>query len=305
MSASRLPGPLRPGDRVGLVSTSGAPTPENVDRAVDLLESWALVPVLGEHILGTHPRAKYLAGTDQQRAADLQTAWCDESLAGVFVVRGGYGTVRLLDHLDVDALRLARPKPLYGSSDVTGIHEFWADELQVPTWFTPMIATGSLLDDADATESLRRAVFEPTSGRSFTAKTAVTLVPGRASGVTVGGNLSLLAMTMGAKGRIKTSNTGKIGLLEDVTEDIYKLDGLLHTLLRAGWFEGLAGLALGSWKDCGESADVRALCEELLVPLDIPLVWELGFGHDANAQSIPLGVQSTLIADDSPRLVLQ
>lgn len=293
------------GDRVGLISTSGAPTPDNVDRAVALLESWGLVPVLGEHILGTHPRAKYLAGTDQQRAMDLQSAWCDCTLAGVFVVRGGYGTVRLLDHLEVDVLRAARAKPLYGSSDVTGVHEFWADELGVPTWFTPMIATGSLLDDAAATESLRRAVFEPTAGRTFSADTAETLVPGTASGLTVGGNLSLLVMTLGAHGRAKPSNAGKIGLLEDVTEDIYKLDGLLHSLLRAGWFEGMAGLALGSWKDCGDPAEVRELCEELLVPLGIPLIWELGFGHDVGAHSIPLGVPATLVADETPRLVLQ
>lgn len=305
MSGAQLPGPLQAGDRVGLISTSGAPTSENVERAVALLQSWGLVPVLGEHILGTHPRAKYLAGTDQQRAADLQSAWCDDSLAGVFVVRGGYGTVRLLDHLDVAALRSARAKPLYGSSDVTGVHEFWADELAMPTWFTPMLATGSLLDDPGAIESLRRAVFEPSAGRTFTAATAETMVPGTAQGVTVGGNLSLLVMTMGAHGRTKSSNAGRIGLLEDVTEDIYKLDGMLQTLLRSGWFEGMGGLALGSWKDCGESADVRALCEELLVPLGIPLVWELGFGHDASAHSIPLGVSATLFADHSPRLVLQ
>lgn len=305
MSRAQLPGPLRAGDRVGLVSTSGAPTPENVDRAAALLESWGLVPVLGEHIVATHPRAKYLAGTDQQRAADLQAAWCDDSLAGVFIVRGGYGTVRLLDHLDVDALRSARAKPLYGSSDVTGVHEFWAEELALPTWFTPMIATGSLLDDPAATESLRRAVLEPISGRTFTASTAETMVPGTVHGITVGGNLSLLAMTMGAHRRHKSSNAGRIGLLEDVTEDIYKLDGLLQTLLRAGWFDGMAGLALGSWKDCGELADVRALCEELLVPLGIPLVWELGFGHDTGAHSIPMGVPATLIADESPRLVVQ
>lgn len=305
MTAAQLPGPLRAGDRVGLISTSGTPTAENFSRAVALLESWGLVPVPGEHALATHPRATYLAGTDVQRAADLQAAWCDDSLSGVFIVRGGYGTVRLLDHLDVPALRSARAKPLFGSSDVTGIHEFWAAELGMPTWFTPMIATNSLLDDPGALESLRRAVFDPALGRTFTSATAQTMVPGTAHGLTVGGNLSLLAMTMGAHGRNKPSNAGRIGLLEDVTEDIYKLDGLLHTLLRAGWFQGMAGLALGSWKDCGDLADVRALADELLTPLGIPLVWELGFGHDTAGQSIPLGVPATLIADQSPRLVLQ
>ena len=302
--SAQLPGPLRPGDNVALVSTSGTPTAENLARATSLLESWGLVPVHGEHVLATHPRAPYLAGTDSQRAADLQTAWCDDSIAGIFVVRGGYGTVRLLDHLDAGALKAATAKPLYGSSDVTGLHEFWAEELGVPTWFTPMIATGSLLDDPAAVDSLHRAVFEPVSGRTFTASSAETMVPGTAQGLLTGGNLSLLAMTMGAHGRPKASNTGRIGLLEDVTEDVYKVDGLLHTLLRAGWFEGMTGLALGSWKDCGPLEDVRALCEELLTPLGIPLVWELGFGHDTAAHSIPLGVPARLVADESPRLVL-
>ena len=117
----------------------------------------------------------------------------------VFCMRGGYGSVRLLDLLDRDALAAARPKPLFGSSDVTGIHEYWQEQLGVPTWFTPMLATGALLDDAAATASLRRAVFEPTTGRTFTSPDAASLVDGEATGVLVGGNLSLLAMTVGRR----------------------------------------------------------------------------------------------------------
>ncbi len=302
--ATRGLGPLRPGDRVGLVATAGRPAAEQLERAITLLRSWELVPVPGEYLQSKHPRASYLAGTDRQRAQDLQRAWCDPSLAGVFVVRGGYGAVRLLDILDVDALRAAEPKPLYGSSDVTALHEFWAHELDFPTWFTPMIATGALLDDAAANASLRQAVLEPFPGRVFTSADAQTLVPGTARGTLTGGNLSLLAMTTGAGGKPKPSNNGRIGLLEDITEDVYKLDGLLTTLLRSGWFDGISGLALGSWKDCGELAEVKALATELLTPLGIPLVWELGFGHGPAAQSIPLGVPAVLIADESPRLVL-
>ncbi|MDQ6754773.1 MAG: LD-carboxypeptidase [Actinomycetota bacterium] len=298
-------GPLRPGDRVALVATAGEPAAEQLDRAIGLLRSWELVPVPGDHLQSKHPRASYLAGTDRQRAEDLQRAWCDPSLAAVFVVRGGYGAVRLLDILDIDALRAAGPKPLYGSSDATALHEFWADELDFRTWFTPMIATGALLDDAAATASLRRAVLEPFSGRVFTSADAQTLVAGTARGTLTGGNLGLLAMTIGAGGKPKPSNSGRIGLLEDITQDVYKLDGLLTTLLRSGWFDGMSGLALGSWKDCGELAEVKALCAELLAPLDIPLVWELGFGHGPAAQSIPLGVPAVLWADDSPRLVLE
>jgi muramoyltetrapeptide carboxypeptidase len=81
---------------------------------------------------------------------------------------------------------------------------------------------------------------------------------------------------------------------------------MLHSLLRAGWFEGLAGLALGSWQDCGDPAEVRDLCVEILAPLGIPLVWELGFGHGPAAHSLPLGVPATLNAPVSgqPTLVL-
>ncbi|XTR51789.1 hypothetical protein ACOM2C_17455 [Pseudarthrobacter sp. So.54] len=146
-----------------------------------------------------------------------------------------------------------------------------------------------------------RPCWSRSPGRRYTADAARTLVPGTARGLLTGGNLSLLAMTLGARGGRPVNNTGRIGLLEDVTEPPYKIDGMLHSLLRAGWFEGLAGLALGSWQDCGDLAEVEDLCVELLAPLGIPLVWELGFGHGPAAHSIPLGVPATLHAPDAAR----
>lgn len=297
-------GPLKRGDRVGLIATSGPIDAARLEQSLALLAEWGLEPVVYPSGRAAHPSIPYLAGTDAERAADLQAAWCDDSIDAVFCMRGGYGSVRLLDLLDVEALRAAKPKPLFGSSDVTGIHEFWQEQLGVPTWFTPMLATGALLDDADATESLRRAVFEPAAGRSFTAPDAVTLVGGEATGMLVGGNLSLLAMTLGAKGRPPVDNAGRIALVEDVGEEPYRVDGLLMKLLRAGWFDGVAGIALGSWLDCGDQEQIKALAVELLAPLGVPLVWQLGFGHDKAAPSIPLGVRATLVADATPRLTV-
>lgn len=304
MSARPELGPLQPGARVGLVAPSGPPKPEQLEKAMDVLRSWDLEPVPGKHILDRHPRAGYLAGTDGARAADLQDAWCDDSLDAVLCVRGGYGAVRLLDLLDVPALAAARPKTLVGSSDITALHVFWAEELGLATWFTPMIATGAFLDDPVAADGVRRALLEPYAGRAFMSGAAEPLVPGTAHGVLTGGNLALLAMLSGARNRKPVDNTGRIGLLEDVTEEPYRIDGMLQTLLRAGWFDGLTGVALGSWSECGDLADVRSLCEELLAPLGIPLVWELGFGHGPAAHSIPLGVPATLTAGSEPQLVL-
>lgn len=296
--------PLKPGDRVGLVAVSGPPLPDSLTEAITVLEGWGLVPVPGKHLRDRHPRAEYLAGTDAGRAADLQDAWCDDSLAAVFVVRGGYGAVRVLDLLDPAALAAARPKALVGSSDVTALHEYWAEHLGLATWFTPMVATNAFLRDDPARAGMHEALFTPFSGRAYTSPSAATLVPGTAAGRLVGGNLSLLAMTMGARGRAKPSNAGCIGLLEDVTEEVFRIDGMLQTLLRAGWFEGMAGIALGSWKDCGDYAPIRDLCLEVLAPLNIPLVEELGFGHCDAAASLPLGVTATLEAGPAPRLVL-
>lgn len=110
-------------------------------------------------------------------------------------------------------------------------------------------------------------------------------------------------MTLAARTRRPVDNTGTIALLEDVDEDAYKIDGYLVALLRAGWFDGVRDIALGSWLRC-PGDEIRELCAELLDPLGVPMAWELGFGHCLGAHSVPLGVQALLEASDQPALVL-
>lgn len=295
---------LKAGDRVALVAPSGPANQEHVDGAIALVESWGLVAVPGPNIMSRHPRAPYLAGSDAERAADLQAAWCDDSVQAVFCIRGGYGTVRVLDLLDKEALRAAKPKVLIGSSDITGLIEFWDEHLGLPSIFAPMIGTDAVLKQPGSTEAQRRALFEPMSGLEIADPAAQTLVPGVVNGQLTGGNMALLVMSTGAHGADYQRAAGKIVLLEDVTEDPYKLDGMLHTLIRSGYFEGALGIALGTWEQCGELSDVRALMEEMLIPLGIPLVWGLRFGHGPDVVTVPLGVNATLYADERPRIVI-
>jgi len=295
---------IRPGDRVALVAPAGPIPPARLSTAIELVESWGLRPVTCPSATATHARAGYLSGDDRLRADDVQQAWCDPDIAGVFCVRGGYGAVRVLDLLDRDAMAAAEPKPLYGSSDITALHEWIREQLGVPTWFTPMLSTDVMVNDAVAREALRTAVLEPESVSAWTSANAVTLVEGRAEGQLIGGNLSLLSMTTGARGRPPLDNAGCIALLEDFTEATYRIDGYLHTLLRSGWFDGVTGIALGSWAKCSPVEEIHALCVEVLGPLGIPIVGELGFGHGPGAHSIPLGVPGVLVAGDSPSLQL-
>lgn len=303
---SRGLGPLRPGARVALLATAGPSPDGQVDRAEALVTAWGLKPVMYPSARGTHPTASYLAAADAVRSNDFTDAWCDESIDGIFCLRGGYGSVRMLDGLDVEKMRAAQPKPVYGSSDVTALHEWLRERLAAPGWFTPMIATDSLLDDAAATEQLRAAVFADPAGRRWSSSAAEVLVPGVATGILIGGNLSLLAQTVGDRGRQPLENAGTIALLEDIGEDTYRIDGFLQTLLRAGWFDGVQAVALGSWQDCNTPEQIRALFLEVLAPLKFPMVWELGFGHGPAAHSIPLGVPGTLraAAGSTPELVL-
>ncbi len=295
--------PLVTGSRVALIAPAGPTSTERQQRAQELLRQWGLEPVTYPSSTAAHPRAAYLSGADLVRARDLVEAWCDPAIAAIFCLRGGYGTIRVLDLLDPERMRRAAAKPLFGSSDITAVHEWLRERLGAATWFTPMIGTGSLLDDEVAVASLCAAAFEPVAGRCFAGPRAEPLVTGIAHGTVIGGNLSLLAMTVGARGR-SVDNTGTVALLEDMGEETYRIDGYLMALLRSGWFDGVAGIALGSWLNCGPLDEIRDLCLELLGPLGVPMVWELGFGHGPGAQSVPLGVPATLVVD-SDRVALR
>lgn len=291
MSRTRPPR-LRAGDTVAIVAPSGPPPPELVDAGVAVLQDWGLRVRIGKHVLDRHPDLPYLAGLDAHRAADLQDAWCDPDVAAVICARGGYGTMRMVDLLDWDAMAEAGPCVFTGSSDITTLHTAIGERLDVVTVFSPITAGTSF--DQTAQKYLRATLFEPESMLELTGPTVATMNHGSATGMLTGGNLSLLSSCVGVSG---PAPDGSIVLLEDVNEEPYQLDRMLTQLLRAGWFTGVAGIALGSWSGCGEPSDVYAVMADLLGGLGIPTVWELGFGHIPAQLTIPLGVEATLDAD--------
>lgn len=295
-AASRPPRRLRAGDRAVIVAPAGPAVPEVLDKGLAILTSWGLDVAVAPHAQDRHPTFSYLAGTDAARARDLQDAWCDPEVAAVFCGRGGYGSLRLLDLLDWDAMAAAGPKVLTGSSDVTALHQVIGSRLGVPTVFGAMVATSPFVDDPAAQENLRRILFEPDAGLVLTSAAAEPLVPGRARGRTVGGNLSLVVSGRGVPD-VQPPAPGSIALLEDVTEEPYRIDHFVTHLLRAGWFDNVAGIALGSWSECGDLADVRAVLVDRLGGLGVPIVWELGFGHCAGQLAVPLGTEVELVSD--------
>ncbi|PRX44976.1 muramoyltetrapeptide carboxypeptidase [Prauserella shujinwangii] len=284
--------PLRPGDTVALVAPAGPVTVEKLAAGAAVLESWGLRVRRATGLLARHPQLPYLAGTDAERARDFTEAWLDPEVTAVFAARGGYGCPRVLDLLDWEALRQAPPTLFAGSSDTTALHDAVGARLGLPTLFCPMPATSYF--DAAAAAHLRATLFEPGTVRVLTGPEAGPLVPGRAEGRLVGGNLSLLAAGAGTPGT-RPARDG-IAVLEDVGEEPYRIDRMLTQLLRAGWFAGVRGIVLGSWTGCGDPRAVREVLRDRLGPLGVPVLCGLRFGHCPSALTVPLGVPAELDA---------
>ncbi|MEV7017804.1 LD-carboxypeptidase [Streptomyces sp. NPDC093991] len=291
----RRPPRLAPGARVAVVAPSGPIPEERLAAGLDVLRGWGLDPVTAPHVLDRHGEFGYLAGTDADRAADLQNAWCDPAVDAVICARGGYGAQRMVDALDWEAMRAAGPKAFVGFSDITTLHEAFAVRLGLVTLHGPMAAGADFIKSARAQEHLRATLLAPETVRTIRSD-GTALVPGRARGVTLGGCLSLIAGGIGTP-HTRASARGGLLCLEDVGEETYRLDRCLTQLLRAGMLDGVAGILLGSWAECGPYDEVRALLADRLGGLGVPVAEQFGFGHGDDALTLPFGVAAELDAD--------
>lgn len=296
MSLEPLERPRRlvEGDRVAIVSPASPSPGSDFDAGLAVLRGWGLDPVAMPH---AREDDGFLAGSDRDRAADFTEAWADPSFAAVIAARGGYGAQRMIDQVRWGRLREAGPKAFVGFSDVTALHEAVALRLEAATLHGPMPSWSKFAGSASMQERLRETLFEPEKTQKLASATARTLVGGRATGVTFGGTLTLLAAGVGTAEHRQDVEGGLL-LLEDTGEEPYRIDRALTQLRRAGWFEGLAGVVLGSWEDCGPEEEVRAVLKEQLEMLGVPVVEDFGFGHCDPAWTIPLGLEATLDADE-------
>jgi muramoyltetrapeptide carboxypeptidase len=295
------PPALRAGDRVALVSPAGPSPPERIDAAIARCLAFGLEPVVAPH---ARARRGFLAGTDSERLADLNSALRDPQVAAVWAVRGGYGTMRLLERIDPAPL-LTAPRAIIGFSDNTAVHLLLARHRLVS--FHGPHAGGAFPDFT--VDAFRRVLCttEPAGVLPFdpTADGPSTLRGGVAEGRLVGGNLALLAATCGMP--VQLNGRGAIVVIEDVNEPAYRIDRALTQLRLAGCLEGAAGIAFGRFSsspdEIGSSpvqdGDVPVIdvLSDRVRDLDIPVVVGLPFGHVDRQWTVPLGVRARLDAD--------
>ncbi|MBL7258731.1 S66 peptidase family protein [Paractinoplanes lichenicola] len=288
-------GRLKAGDLVALVSPSGASEAGRVASTVSALEGWGLRVRLGEHAGGRH---LFFAGTDEERLGDLNTALRDPEVRGVFCLRGGYGMQRIVDRVDFGAVR-DDPKVVIGFSDITALHVALWREVGLATVHGP---TAGQFERGPASLTVRAARHAVTSGEPVTVvadggePTSGVRVEGVAEGDLLGGNLAMLATTVGTRHALETD--GAILLLEDVDEEPYRVDRMLVHLRRAGWFDGLRGVALGQFTNCVDRnpnyPPVVEVLREQLTTLGVPVLGGLPIGHGDEQVAVGLGVRARL-----------
>ena len=306
-------GRLNPGDRVAVVGTSSPIGEGDVDRISALAGRLDLEPVVYPSVTAIHHDLPYLSGSDRLRADDLTAAWCDDSVVAVWASRGGYGAMRMLDLCDWAAMAGANPKLLLGYSDVTCVHEAVAARLGLATLHAPMPASDRVASSEPTVEHLRSVLFDPQSSaaRNPAGATALTtLVDGSAEGWLTGGNLSVLASTVGSPTALP-DREGALVFLEELNARPYEIDRNLTTLLRAGWFDGVVGVVLGGLTDRGTPPDPQDLAPALrvfterLASLGVPVAAGLPVGHDEVNLTLPLGVLARLDATSGTLRLLQ
>ena len=283
--SAALPAALVAGDRVAVVALSSPVPAQRLDAGLAVLRAWGLEVVEGAHLRSTHSRLPYLAGADDERAADLVEAWLDPRVRAVLVGRGGYGVPRMLDRLDWGRLATVQPPVLVGFSDATPLLHSVVRRLGVAAVHGPAV-TGLGDGSDDSRDALRHLLFGP-AGEVVVAEGLEVVVAGEAEGPLVAGNVALLAASAGTDDLLPAA--GAIVLLEEVDEAPHRLDRALTTLLRGGWLSGARGVVLGGFTRCGDPDLVRSLLADRLGGLGVPVLAGAPVGHAEPNRAVPLG----------------
>ena len=302
---------LEKGDTIGLIAPSGAVRTEGaIEKAIAETERMGYRVKVGESCGKVYG---YLSGTDEVRARDINTMFADKDVDAIICVRGGYGTMRILDLLDYDVIR-ANPKIFAGYSDITALHAAMFNRCGLVTFEAPMAVSDwskGPLDEVSLTSMLRAmASAEPMgelkNGPGYHERK--TINSGSCEGILVGGNLSLMAGIVGTPYELDV--TDKILFIEEVGERTYCVDRMLTQLRLAGVFDRCTGVVFGDFKDCpieypAFGLSLEEIIRDVVAPCGKPVFTGMQIGHCTPKLTLPHGVRCRMDADACSLTVLE
>ncbi|MDR5586724.1 MULTISPECIES: LD-carboxypeptidase [Clostridium] len=304
----RRPKPLKKGDKIALVGLSSPTTEERLELSIKAMRELGFEVVVGESCKAHYG---YLSGSDDMRANDLNTMFSDKSISGIFAIRGGYGSTRILDKLDYNMIK-KNAKVFSGYSDVTAIHNVINKRCNFITFHAPMPATEMYKGLDKYTEYyFKKSIFtlKPLGKlRNIESTEIKTLFEGEAEGRLVGGNLSVICSTLGTDYEIDTK--GKILFLEEIDEYPYKIDRMIMQLKQCNKLKDASGIILGKWTDClppkgRESLSLMQIFEELIASEGKPALYDVYCGHCLPTLTLPLGAKIKINADNQEINILE
>lgn len=301
---------LKKGDTIGFVAPASPSNKIDIDNAKSFFENLGFKIKLGKSVYNSYG---YLAGSDIERANDINNMFSDTEVNGILCIRGGYGSSRILDLIDFENIR-NNPKVFIGFSDITALHISINKLSELITFHGPM-AVSNFSDEVDdfTLDNFKRVLFEEEYNPIFKnpeGEEIIIINKGISEGKLVGGNLSLIVNTIGSKYEIDTKD--KILLIEEVGEDPYSIDRMLTQLKLAGKLKDLKGIILGDFLECvaskkeyEEQLPIIKVFENILKPLSIPIIYNIQIGHCKPVLTIPLGANIKIDGDKGEILLLE
>ena len=286
------PEKLKRGDCVGVVAPAGCVEPKQLERGIRVIEKMGLKPILGKYVCSRH---RYFAGTDRERSEDLMAMFKDERIKGIFCARGGYGADRVIPHLKLAIIR-KNPKIFVGSSDITLLLLHLSRKCSLVTFHGPMVA-GSFGRQPmiQSRKQFKEILTRKQTGKKLFSSKIRVVQPGRVKAELTGGCLTLLCRSLKTSGEIDTRN--RILLIEDVNEPLYRIDGMLWQLKKAGKFKQIKGIIFGEMIDCRagkHGGNMKDIILEVFEGLDIPILTHAPIGHGKEMWTVPFGIEGTL-----------
>jgi muramoyltetrapeptide carboxypeptidase len=282
------PPPVAPGEVVAVAAPASQVSRPPWEAGMQILRDWGFEVRCGPEVL--EPRA-YGAATDKRLARRLEEIWLNPEVKAVIGVRGGYGSLKLLPHLNLTVWGRA-PKRLVGFSDITNLLWHLHRRLKLVTFHGPNLAQLAELTPA-ARENFYRWLTAP-GPQALTYPNLTVVHPGAGEGPLAGGNLTTLCHLVGTP--YAPQMRGYLLFLEDHNEALYRVDRMLHHLLYAGVLDGVRGVVLGGFTNCGSREGLLEVMTTALAPLQVPVLMGLPLGHQPDNHTFPLGVRARLDA---------
>ncbi len=286
---------LKKGDTIMIVAPAGfVPDSTEIDPGIELAKSWGLEVIIGKNAFKKH---NHFAGTDDERQSDLQFALNDKKIKAIWCSRGGYGTVRIIDQLDFTTFQ-KKPKWVIGYSDITTLHST-IHNLGIASIHASM-PSGMKLASEEAKQTLYKALFG--YGYGFEIPTNPLNKKGNTKGILIGGNLSIINSMIGSFSEVNLYN--KIFFIEDVGEDLYRIDRMIYTLKRTGALKNLKGIIVGDFnydveKDTLFGGTHREIILNVVKEYNYPVIFDFPAGHIRDNRTLIFGKDINLEVNDS------